>query len=479
MVFSSTLFLFVFLPCFLASYFLSPKHWRNDVALLWSLLFYAWGAPRFVFALVFSSSLDYVIGALIYRCRGRKAAQSWLLAFSVVANISLLFYFKYANFFVSQLNELLNSWGHHSLAWTPIALPIGISFFTFHKLSYTIDVYRGLVEPARNYRTFLLYLALFPQLIAGPIIRYHIIEQQLRERLYSWEMFFEGVSRFSIGLAKKVLIADAMAGVADMIFAMPAATLPTSYAWLGALSYSFQIYFDFSGYSDMAVGLGLMMGFRFPENFNSPYIAESITDFWRRWHITLSSWMREYLYIPLGGNRVGIGRVYLNLWIVFFLSGLWHGANWTFVVWGLFHGLLLVLDRLLWLQVSQRVPRLLKIGLTYILVVVGWVFFRSDSIGDALHFLHRLFEWHPLPKAHSRTALELLTNRSTAMFLLAAILSFMPASQLLDSVKGWVKSRLPRPLTISAQGAFVCLLFVLAAANITNSHFHPFIYFRF
>lgn len=474
MVFSSLIFLFVFLPAFFAAYYVAPRSRKNDVALIGSLFFYAWGAPRFVVALILSSILDYAIGMLIHRYRGRDTTQKRLIALSVVANVSLLAYFKYANFFVDQFNHGLTALGFATIPWAHVALPVGISFFTFHKLSYSIDVYRGVVEPAKNFRTFLLYLALFPQLIAGPIIRYHVIERQLAERTLSWDGIFNGISRFCIGLAKKVLIADALGEVANKLFEAPLDGLSSSQVWLGSFAYSMQIFFDFSGYSDMAIGLGLMMGFTFPENFNRPYIARNFTDFWRRWHMTLSSWMREYLYIPMGGNRVPTWRRYLNLWTVFLLSGLWHGPNWTFVVWGLYHGFFLVVDKLVWLKASENLFTPLRVATTFLLVMIGWIFFRADSIEHALGLLSIMFSFSANPDPTALLARDMISNRGLAMLVVACIISFAPS--LIDreskTSESWFFSSWVR-------GACACILLFLSAANLANSLFHPFIYFKF
>ena len=321
MVFSSLTFLFLFLPLMLAAYYACPARHRNLVALLASALFYAWGAPRFVIVLFVSGLIDYVLSRELPGDRGTPGRRKGVLALAVVLNIALLLYFKYANFFVAEMNAMLARFGGGAVPWAAVALPIGISFFTFQKVSYLVDVYRGVAQPARNALDYLLYVVLFPQLIAGPIVRYHDVARQLEERDYTRERFFMGILRFSQGLGKKVLVANTMAELADAAFNAAPAGLTCGQAWLGVLAYAFQIYFDFSGYSDMAIGLGRLLGIEFLENFNRPYISRSITEFWRRWHISLSNWMREYLYIPLGGNRRGAVRTYFNLWIVFLISG--------------------------------------------------------------------------------------------------------------------------------------------------------------
>lgn len=474
MVFSSLLFLFGFLPIFFALHTATPRRYRNLVILAGSYFFYAWGAPKFVFVLFGTTVLDYVIGRLVYRAQDDKRKR-FLVACSVCINLALLFYFKYANFFIGELNELLQSAGVGPLAWTEVALPIGISFFTFHKLSYVVDVYRGTVAPADSFWTFALYIVLFPQLVAGPIIRYHDIADQLHHRTYGYEVVWTGIVRFVSGLAKKVLVADPLGLVADKVFALPGGELTTAASWLGIVCYSFQIYFDFSGYSDMAIGLGQMMGFRFPENFNKPYISQNITEFWRRWHISLSSWMREYLYIPLGGNRISAARTYINLWIVFVLSGLWHGASWNFLIWGVFHGFFLVADKLGWLRVSERLPVLVNVALTYLVVLIGWVFFRAETLPQALDYLSAM--WGMGEEAAPMMWSELINNRAATMLIVAFVLSFGPAlSPALRRLREGITLERLNP---AVQFSFALLAGGLSVIALANSNFHPFIYFRF
>ena len=348
MVFSSSIFLFYFLPLFLVLYFLADRKYKNGIALLASLVFYGFGSPRFLIVLLLSILIDYFLVRQISKSEDPKRRKLFLLL-SVVLNIGLLAYFKYANFFIENFNSLLAVFGSSPVKWTKVVLPIGISFFTFQKMSCSIDVYRKTAASLDNIADYALFIMLFPQLIAGPIVRYNEVAEQLVDRQANETIDNKllGMYRFIIGLSKKMLIANIMAEYVDQVFAQPATEIGVGTAWLGILAYTFQIYFDFSGYSDMAIGIGRMIGFNFPENFNCPYISKSITEFWKRWHITLGNWMMDYLYIPLGGNRKGRGRTYLNLWIVFFLSGLWHGASWNFVVWGAYHGIFICLDKLL------------------------------------------------------------------------------------------------------------------------------------
>jgi len=483
MTFSSLVFLFLFLPLFFVGYYLTPVRYRNYTAVLGSLAFYAWGAPRFVFVLLGASLFDYLIAKLIYRHSSRPKLKKRLLFSSIVFNLALLFYFKYANFFIDQVQQVLAAFDMAPLPWVGVVLPIGISFFTFHKLSYTVDVYQGTVEPARDFATFALYITLFPQLIAGPIIRYHDIANQLIEREHSIDQVFAGFFRFCVGLAKKILIADQLAGIADKLFAAELSGLPVHYAWLGILSYAFQIHFDFSGYSDMAIGLGQMMGFRFPENFNQPYTARNITDFWRRWHITLSAWMREYLYIPLGGNRHGTVRTYLNLWIVFLLSGLWHGASWTFVFWGAFHGFFLVIDKLFWLKFSARLPKIVNVSLTFLLVLIGWIFFRSETFSQALTYLTHLFGLGAIvpPKTgllSQPSLLGITTHRALYTFALAAAICFSPLLGT-TKLKQLILAQTDKATVTVLQFVAILLLLSLSILSIANAKFIPFIYFRF
>jgi alginate O-acetyltransferase complex protein AlgI len=365
MLFSSTFFLLYFLPVFFTIYFIIPTGWKNYFIIFSSLLFYAWGAPLFVFVLLASIVVNFYAAHIIYN--GTEKNKKIVFVSSIILNVSFLLYFKYVNFFIENFNVLVGSFGFQSVSFVRIALPIGISFFTFHQLSFIIDVYRKVKPPMKKLSDYALYILLFPQLIAGPIIRYNEISDQIqgRDKRFHVDDALSGLLRFSIGLAKKVLIANVLGQEADRIFSLPADQLNFMISWIGAITYTFQIYFDFSGYSDMAIGLAKMMGFTFPENFNHPYIAQSITDFWRRWHISLSRWMRDYLYIPLGGNKVSKIRLYFNLWLVFLISGFWHGAEWTFIVWGAYHGFFLAMERLFLLKLTSKIGIALRMFFTF------------------------------------------------------------------------------------------------------------------
>ena len=478
MVFSSLIFLSLFLPIFLITYYIVPRRCKNAFALLSSLFFFAWGAPKIVFLLVIFSFLDYRISLLFKKFKDHPQESKWLMAVSILANISSLGYFKYSNFFVHELNNLLSVFGQQPFQWTEIVLPIGISFFTFQKISYVIDVYRGTTEPANCFSDFLLYVALFPQLIAGPIIRYHDVDKQIKFRTHSESLFLDGVVRFSIGLGKKLLIANAMGEVADKVFSIQATSLPVLYTWLGAICYSYQIYFDFSGYSDMAIGLGRMIGFRYQENFNMPYISSNITEFWKRWHISLTSWMREYLYIPLGGNRRSTIRTYLNLWIVFLISGIWHGAQWTFLAWGAYHGFFLTIDKIFWLKYSRKINKALSITIAYVIVLFGWVVFRSPDIGYALDYTLRMLRLNGLASASSPIIWqEFINNRGLFILAVATLLSFFPAFPLYRHIRE--RFYFSGFFLVKIKYISIVLLQILSIAALCNSSFNPFIYFRF
>lgn len=473
MVFSSTIFLFYFLPAFLLLYFLTPTtRLKNIVALVGSLGFYAWGGMNFLALFLASVVVNFVLIRFMDRAEGWQ--KRIYLIMSIVINVAMLFYFKYANFFLENTSALVEAGGGTPLSWEKVVLPIGISFFTFEKLTYTIDVYRGVNRPLKSFWDFMLYIMLFPKMIAGPIVRFHEIAGQLtdREPFDTVDQKLAGLFRFGVGLGKKVLIANVLGLEADRIFAMSPETVSAPLAWLGALAYTFQIYFDFSGYSDMAIGLGRVMGFQFPENFNNPYVSRSITEFWQRWHITLGRWMRDYLYIPLGGNRVKTSRLYANLWTVFILSGFWHGAAWNFIAWGAFHGLFLILDRIFLLRISQRLG-VLSVVPTFIITVVGWVLFRAESLTQALQWTKRMFlgGWEPLP---------FFTPEFWITLALAAVFSFVATVPRVErgQVSLLAAEHLALPRALGLTLATLALL-ALSAGAIIGSSFNPFIYFRF
>lgn len=479
MVFSSVEFLWFFMPVVLGLYLLvAPRH-RNLLLALVSLVFYAWGAHAVVLALVASIIGNFLVGLVIdhYRTAGRERAAAWALGIGVAVNLGLLFAWKYTVFAVQQLDDAIGWVGNGShIAVPSILLPIGISFFTFHAISYLVDISRGDARPMRRLRDFAQYMAFFPQLIAGPIIRYHHIEDQIRTpppRNQRLDDIAAGFPRFAWGLSKKVLIADQVAPIANACFT-PGVHLTTPAAWLGALAYTVQIYFDFSGYTDMAIGLGRMFGFRFPENFDRPYSSVSLTDFWRRWHMSLSLWFRDYVYIPIGGNRGTRPRTTANLMFVFLLTGLWHGAAWTFVLWGAYHGGLLVFERLTGLaRLPDREFPEVRRAATLVLVVIGWVIFRATSLAGAGHVLGAMASLNFTPLTPSVRAA--LTGQAGIALLVGLVSCLFPRDVVLGRVLADDRSDGAARLT---KGIALALL-PLAAIAVAAGTFSPFLYYRF
>ena len=474
MVFSSITFIFFFLPAVLAAYHLAPRRVRNGLLVFASLGFYAWGAGAFVLALLASIATNYVIGAQLERRvdRGETASAKRLLALGVVVNVALLGWFKYANLGVATWNAGLAGAGLPTVPWADVLLPIGISFFTFHSLSYLVDVYRGTARHLVSPLDFALYITFFPQLIAGPIVRFHEIRDQLVQRKETFDAFAAGVYRFGFGLAKKVVIADTVAPIANAAFGVPTDELNTTAALVGVLAYTVQLYFDFSGYSDMALGLALMFGIRFPENFDRPYASRSITEFWRRWHMSLSRWFRDYLYVSLGGNRGSAAATYRNLVIVFLVTGLWHGANWTFVAWGAYHGILLLLERVAGVARGRGPrPRPWQ-AVTIVLVMLGWVLFRSPSIEHALGYLGAFLR----PGGQMPFEVTLVLEPLAIAALVAGA-----ASALIPPT--WVTGvRLAYPDVTAnrlARLATAAVLLPVALILVLTGSFSPFLYFQF
>ena len=483
MVFSSPIFLFLFLPVVLAFCALPGLKLRNSLLLIFSIVFYAWGEVVFVFLMLGSALLNYFLGLWVDRATD-PARRKWAVGVAVALNIGTLAFFKYANFAVVNLNALLGAVHLPPVHMDPVRLPIGISFFTFHALSYVIDIYRRKSQAARNPADTALYIFFFPQLIAGPILRWSAIAPQLVNRVVTREGFAEGIRRFTGGLAKKVLIANAVAVPVDKIFDLPATDLTPVLAWLGVICYTLQIYFDFSGYSDMAVGLGKMFGFTFLENFNFPYTAQSIKDFWRRWHISLSTWFRDYLYIPLGGNRCPAWRNHLNLVIVFFLCGLWHGASWTFVIWGLYHGIFLVIERTRFGEWIDAIPRPLRHLYTLLAVMVGWVLFRADTFMHATLVLRNMIGL--TAGVNPAQKLARYWSHELACCILLGIIFSMPTWGWLRTGAQWIQRRVPAPVQpvtqvfgLSLQLFLVVAGLLFAAAWLAGGTYNPFIYFRF
>ncbi len=466
MVFSSTIFLCVYLPLVLLGYYICPKKGRNLFLLIVSLVFYAWGEPKYVFLMIFSILVNYIFGRLMDKNRGRQKRMKLLLVLSVVIDLGLLSVFKYTDFVITNINAIFGA----NFDLLNIALPIGISFYTFQAMSYTIDVYRDDVRVQKNLIDFGMYITMFPQLIAGPIVRYADVQDQLADRSVTTVDFSEGVMRFVVGLGKKVLLANQMGAVWSDIYAL-GGDVSTLMAWTGAIAYTFQIYFDFSGYSDMAIGLGRMFGFKFPENFRYPYQSVSITDFWRRWHITLSTWFKEYLYIPLGGNRRGLARQALNLLIVWSLTGFWHGAGWNFVMWGLYYFVILFIEKLFLLKALDKLPKFFRHVYALLLIIIGWVIFASDDVSVLLPYLGSMFGANG-----AIGGMDVYTLLTKAVLLIICCVA---------------STELPKKLFLSAAGAMnekaaftlksVLMIALLALSMILliGDSYNPFLYFRF
>ncbi len=467
MVFSSLSFLTLFLPLTILLYFAVPRRFRNLLLFLASLIFYAWGEPVYIVLMLFSSVVDYSHGLLMEKFDGRPGVRRALLISSVAINLSLLGFFKYAGLVVSTLNAALSL----SIPVPSVALPVGISFYTFQTMSYSIDVYRRNCPAQRDPIAFGCYVTMFPQLIAGPIVRYVDVMREINDRRETFEGFFLGIRRFLVGLAKKLILANGVGMLWDSVSAQPAASLSALSAWLGVLAYAFQIYFDFSGYSDMAIGMGRMFGFQFPENFRYPYVSRSVSDFWRRWHITLSTWFREYLYIPLGGNRVSVPRNIFNLAVVWMATGLWHGASWNFLLWGAYFGAVLIAEKFLYGKALSRAPGFVGWAYTALVVLVGWVFFALDDLGRGAAYLGAMFGGGA--GAVDAYALRALLNYG-AVLLLCAAASTPLASGALERLR----ERRPRAHSALTY-ALVIAGFALCLIYVVDAGYNPFLYFRF
>jgi alginate O-acetyltransferase complex protein AlgI len=478
MSFASPVFLWYFMPATLLAYWILPRSWRNGLVAVVSLVFYTYGAGAYTLLLLSAIAVNYAAGILIDadRFADRPRFRRTVLLSAVVWDLGILAIWKYAGFASRQIDALSGALGLGNSPVVELALPIGISFFTFHHLSYVVDVYRHSRRAQKSPVQFVTYIAMFPQLIAGPIVRYHEIADQLadtdRNRA---DDFALGFPRFAWGLTKKVVVADTLAPIADAAFATSGGDMTTATAWLGALAYTLQLYFDFSGYSDMAIGLGLMLGFKLPENFDRPYSALSITDFWRRWHMSLSRWFRDYVYIPLGGNRKGTAKTYRNLVIIFVLTGFWHGANWTFLVWGLYHGALLVAERATYQGITSAAGfRLVfRRALTFQFVLIGWVFFRAESVGQALTMLKAMVV--PTGDGLAEATAASLTNQRTVVLLLALLVVLLPGSLVLGRV---LEAGRNLPATVT-RFAVVAVAAPCAAVLAAAGTFSPFLYYQF
>ena len=467
MVFSSLLFLFVFLPLTLLVYYISPKPIRNLVLFIASLVFYAWGEPIYILIMLFSTFFDYFNGLLIDKHRDNNKFTKLVLINSLVINLGILCFFKYYGFIVTNINSFFNL----NLKLLNFPLPLGISFYTFQTLSYTIDVYLGNVSVQNNIISFGTYVTMFPQLVAGPIVRYSDISYEIDNRKETFQLFGEGAELFVIGLGKKVLLANNIGILWDSIKATPINDISILSAWLGILAFTFQIYFDFSGYSDMAIGLGKMFGFNFMKNFDYPYISKSVTEFWRRWHISLGTWFREYVYIPLGGNREGEFKQYRNLFIVWFLTGLWHGANWNFILWGLYYCVFIIIEKAFLKKWLDKSPILSHIY-TLLVVIVGWVFFEFENIGQGFKYIGTMFGFGGNPVYDSTSLYYILTYG--LIFILLVICS----TPLIK--KGVYKLRKnPGTRNSIVYSIIIILVLFICTAYLVNESYNPFLYFRF
>ena len=464
MVFSSLLFLFIYLPVVLAIYYAVPRRWRNVWLFIANLVFYGWGEPVYILLMLFSICINYFAGILIDRNLAERKKAKGILIADVVVNLALLGFFKYYDLFASTLSLLPGV----SIRALHLSLPIGISFYTFQTMSYPIDIYRGDAKLQRSFVRFGTFVALFPQLIAGPIVRYKDIASQLEFRAGGVDQFSSGVRRFTVGLGKKVLIANNIGALWDVYAAKAPGELTVLGSWLGILAFSLQIYFDFSGYSDMAIGLGRMLGFEFLENFNYPYISKSVTEFWRRWHISLGTWFRDYVYIPLGGNRKGPWRQILNLLIVWALTGFWHGANWTFLCWGLYYAVFLIIEKLFLLRRLEKVPVVATVY-TLLVAVCGWVLFDLPSLSAAGSYYSAMFGFGA---AGLSSAADLFYLRDYAVVFLVCVLACLPLGKTLyDKLSGRLKAWLT-PVMIA-------VVLILSTAYLVDATYNPFLYFRF
>lgn len=474
MVFSSLIFIFVFLPLTLILYYISPRFLKNTILLIASLIFYAWGEPVYILIMIFTTSFDYICGLLIDKYRNKKAANKAIFVVSVIVNLGILCFFKYYGFIVQNINGILNL----NLTAPNLPLPVGISFYTFQTMSYVIDVYLDKVPVQKNIVSFGTYVTMFPQLVAGPIVKYGDIEKQLDNRQETLIKFGEGSERFILGLAKKVLLANNLGLLWRNIKSTPIGELSVISTWIGIISFTLQIYFDFSGYSDMAIGLGKMFGFELMENFNYPYISKSVTEFWRRWHISLGEWFKEYVYIPLGGNRVGKLKQYRNLFTVWFLTGLWHGASWNFILWGLYFCLFIIIEKAFLGKWLKGKPKAIGHIYTLLVVVVGWVLFEFEDLIVCLRYIISMFGFGGLKVIDNQGLYYIYTN---GILLIIAILCATPFIK-----EGFLnlKSRIMQKDNIGMIGSILVpvaflLLMVLSTAYLVNESYNPFLYFRF
>ena len=464
MLFSSMTFIFLFLPIVCSIYFLVKDKFKNYILLFASILFYAWGEPKYLSIMLLTITINYLGAVWLNKFQKYKKP---IVITTILANLGFLIYFKYFNFIMENINTLFTS----DFNAIDIIMPIGISFYTFQAMSYLIDVYRGEVKVQKDILKLALYICLFPQLIAGPIVQYSDVDTQIDTREENFNKVIYGIKRFIIGLAKKVLIANTLGNLADKVFSQQVSEFTPTIAWIGAIAYSFQLFYDFSGYSDMAIGLGSIFGFKFLENFNYPYISKSITEFWRRWHISLSSWFKNYLYIPLGGNRKGTKRTYFNIFIVFLATGIWHGASWNFVVWGLWHGMFNIIEKFTgWHKKEGGKVAFIQHIYTLLIVIVGWVMFRADNLSIAIAYLKNMFGINSTKESLYRFSYYIDYNEILAFII--ATLCAMPI------FKNFALPKKNKYIHI-ALNTWIMILFILSASSIAASTYNPFIYFRF
>ncbi|MBQ4248268.1 MAG: MBOAT family protein [Ruminococcus sp.] len=471
MLFSSMVFLFLFLPIVLMLYYASPRKVRNLILFVFSLVFYAWGEPIYVFLMIASTIVAYITGLLADKTK--KGRKPWVpkvsLIVAILWNMGLLLFFKYTNFFIENANSISGL----SIEKMGLVMPIGISFYSFQTLSYVIDVYRGDVKAQKNYLTLGTYVALFPQLIAGPIVRYKDVAEQMAKRKETISNFAQGVHRFAIGLGKKVILANSIGALFDAISNSPQDQMSVTASWMGIIAYTFQIYFDFSGYSDMAIGLGKMFGFDFLENFNYPYISDSITEFWRRWHMSLSSWFRDYVYIPLGGNRKGKVRQCVNIMIVWFLTGFWHGANWNFMIWGVYFGIILLCEKLFLLKALKKIPKFISHIYALMLIVIGWGIFAFDDFGKLTQNFKNMFGLSGVDFANHQT-LVWFTG-----YALTFVILIFTSTPLIKKIGERLKKAVPAVYSCVLQPLMVMAILLISTAYLAGNSFNPFLYFRF
>ncbi len=471
MIFSSMTFLWIFLPILLGLYFISKEKYRNIILLVFSLIFYSWGEPQYIILMLISILVNYIFGIILDKCKD-KTKRRIVLITAILFDLGLLGYFKYFNFFVTNINKLF---GNTILPIKEIILPIGISFYTFQIISYIVDLYRKEIKVQKNILNLALYITFFPQLIAGPIVKYHDIDKQLQKREITIEKFALGIKRFVYGLSKKVIISNSLAFVADYIFDSQITSINMPISWIGAICYTLQIYFDFSGYSDMAIGLGKMFGFEFMENFNLPYVSKSITEFWRRWHISLSTWFKEYLYIPLGGNRKGKFRTLINLAIVFLATGFWHGASWNFIIWGAYNGFFLIIERIKLKELLDKNKfKLINHIYSLLIIVVGWVFFRANGLKQAIKYLKVMF----IPSNEKcYFDLDIIINNKNILIFIIAILFSGIIQYIFNKLKN--KEKIINIYQKYLEAIVISILMFICIMMLASNTYNPFIYFRF